>query len=153
MSLDYFELRCEACDDRIICNQQEMIARLQGVGMLRRAGDASWELLVELLPVAADRLRCSKCGATGLSAQPAEDHQHPWQDAPTCEKCGKEIPAERREVFPDTKRCADCQLAEEAGEDSSRPEFCPKCGSLMVLRQSSRGGMTRYVMFCTQCRR
>lgn len=37
---------------------------------------------------------------------------------PTCEDCGKRIPAARRKVKPDADRCIECQKIYERGENT-----------------------------------
>ena len=68
----------------------------------------------------------------------------------TCQGCGQPIAAERLEVFPDATHCTACAAAGIQGGDDER-EFCPRCGGLMVTRQSTAGGITRYVMSCSDC--
>jgi predicted RNA-binding Zn-ribbon protein involved in translation (DUF1610 family) len=54
-------------------------------------------------------------------------------------------------VFPNADLCVACQAKSDRGEASDAPEYCPRCGNLMTLRQVRRG-LTRYVMACPSCR-
>jgi DNA-directed RNA polymerase subunit M/transcription elongation factor TFIIS len=45
-----------------------------------------------------------------------------------------------------------CQNGDEQGRDSDAPQYCPKCGNLMTVRQSRGAGIARYVLACTKCR-
>ena len=48
-----------------------------------------------------------------------------------CQRCGKDIPAERIEVLPDTRLCIDCSKAVGGEFDiSTKPENLAKEGSL-----------------------
>jgi len=110
------------------------------------------EVVVELLAANAARLVCDQCQHTGLLiGQPvaADDDEGDWQQAVVCEVCRKPIPSERVEIFPDARRCVGCQDVADRGEEPEEPEFCEKCGSLVELRVSNAGGMTRYKRFCT----
>jgi len=143
------QLSCPQCRWRALCNQAEVEHRLRGLGLLRR--DPPGELVAELLTANIARLSCDACGNTGIVlGQPEEDEAWgDWQQAVVCEVCKKPIPPERVEVFPDAKRCVDCQSVADRGEDTEEPEFCPKCGSLVELRVSRGAGITRYKRFCT----
>ena len=120
--------------------------------MLRRDNDPDEAILAELLPGAAERMTCLSCKRIGLLVSDEEDADEAddWQAARLCEACRKPIPPERLEVFPDARRCVACQNNAEAGvEPDEEPDFCPRCGSLVELRVSSAGGLTRYRRFCT----
>jgi len=125
---------------------------LRGLGLLRRAPHPPGELVAELLAANVSRLSCDACQALGLALNEPdqdEDDDGDWQQAVVCEVCKKLIPPERVEVFPDAKRCVDCQSVADRGEDVEEPEFCPKCGSFVELRVSRATGITRYKRFCT----
>jgi len=144
-------IRCPRCDWQADCNATEIERRLRDLGLLRRAPDPPPELVTELLNANLDRMICDSCGTAGLAiCQPDEDDQWgDWQQAVLCEVCKKPIPPERVEVFPDAKRCVDCQGVADRGEDPEEPDFCPKCGSLVEIRVSRGSGITRYKRFCT----
>lgn len=145
-------LTCNTCGWRTVCGPGEIVSRLRLVGLLRRDGDPDEEILAALLPEAAERMTCSGCKGIGLSVSET-DHvpdDDDWQAAVLCESCRKPIDPERLEVFPNSKRCVACQSRREAGiPDEEEPEFCPRCGSLVELRVSRGGGLTRYKRFCT----
>ena len=145
------QLSCSKCDRQTCCSAAEIEQRLRSLGLLRRAPDPPPDLVSELLAAHACRLKCDVCGAVGLAVgKPVEDDcWGDWQQVVVCEVCKKPIPAERVEVFPDAKRCVDCQGIADRGEDVEEPEFCPKCGSLVELRVSRGAGITRYKRFCT----
>lgn len=150
----YHDVVCPACGARTTERPDQVLARLRGAGLLRRAKDPDLSELVELFRAASDRLTCDACGAAGLRLEvPADqDDDEDWGDPQPCEQCGALIPAERLELFPDTKLCVACQQqAEKGGGDTGEVEYCPRCGSIMQLRKT-RSGITRYVMECPQCR-
>lgn len=127
-----------------------MLARLQQIGAMRRSKDPEFELVSELFTSLAARFACAGCGGLGLSVREAtDDSWDDWETSRACQSCGKPIPKERLDVFPDTKVCAVCQQEGEAGGDEE-PEFCPRCGEVMKLRLDSRG-TSRYVMSCPKC--
>ena len=166
-------LSCESCSWRSVCSQDATIQRIRSVGMLRRQAEPDDELIAELLPLAAAKMACPACSAIGLrigetDGNNAQDHdaqahddwprdqgsrdQWPsdqWNDAVVCEVCRQPIPPERVEAVPDATRCAACQTEAEAGREPEEPDYCPRCGSLMVLRVGNAGGVTRYKLFCT----
>ncbi len=76
-----------------------------------------------------------------------------WGMARKCELCSGVIPAERIEIFPDTRLCVACQQRDERGEIAGAAEYCARCGSIMTLRQSRGTGITRYEMVCPVCAR
>jgi len=57
------------------------------------------------------------------------------------------------EVFPHTRTCVTCQSREDLGKSTGPAEYCPRCGNLMVVRQTRGAGLTRYVSTCPSCRR
>jgi DNA-directed RNA polymerase subunit M/transcription elongation factor TFIIS len=129
-----------------------MLAWLRTAGMVRRDAAPEPDLLPELFRSAAPRFACPQCNAVGLSVgQPVEEDDEDWGMARKCESCHRPIARERLEVFPDTRLCVECQSATDRGDEPSDVEYCPRCGSIMTLRQSRRG-LTRYVMSCPACR-
>lgn len=130
-----------------------MATLLRRTGKLRRAAEPEAEILVELFNASASGFACESCGNIGLIASPAVDEASDWGGSRPCETCGKPIPAERVELFPNVKVCVNCQSRSESGQDAAEREFCPKCGALMKMRQSQAGGVTRYVMSCSECRK
>lgn len=146
-----FNLTCPECGWRTICGEVETARRLRTLGLLKRAANPPEELLSELLLSNVAQLSCDQCQAVGLAVtDPEVDEEFgDWQQAVVCEVCRKPIPPERVEVFPDARRCVDCQNVADRGEEPDEPEFCEKCGSLVELRVSRGGGITRYKRFCT----
>jgi predicted RNA-binding Zn-ribbon protein involved in translation (DUF1610 family) len=133
-----------------------MIQWLRAIGMVRRDTAPELDLLGELFRTAAVRFTCPKCETVGLSAEPADADpeaadDEAWGMARKCDECGQPIPRERLEVFPGARLCTACQGRSDRGETSGDVEYCPKCGSVMMLRQAHRG-VTRYVLSCPKCR-
>lgn len=129
-----------------------MIEWLREAQMTRRGTAPEAELLGELFRAGAGRFACPQCGAVGLAVEDAAvEDDEAWGMARKCDDCGKPIARERLEVFPDTRRCVSCQGRSDRGEATGPDEYCPKCGSVMSMRQSRRG-VTRYVMSCPNCR-
>lgn len=152
----HVEWTCRACRWGIVEHRDQAIARLRSIGMLARdvPDDAT---LLELARVAAGRLPCAECGATGLNVERArDDDAELWGDPLPCECCGAMIPAERLAIFPDSKVCAACQAKLDRGEAAGGVEYCPRCGAPMVVRASRGSGITRYQQVCSRgarCRR
>ena len=143
-------LQCADCHWQTTCSEAEILRRLRKLGLLRRAEHPPEELITELLAANASKLTCDGCGHTGLRVcDPIDDDGSDWQQAVVCEVCRQPIPLERVEVFPNAKRCVDCQAAADRGEEAEDPEFCERCGALVELRVSRGGGITRYKRFCT----
>jgi hypothetical protein len=80
-----------------------------------------------------------------------DEDEDAWGDVRSCERCGATIPAERLEVFPDTRLCVACQQRRDGGADEGEPEYCPRCGSIMRLQLSRKSGISRCVMRCDAC--
>ena len=144
------EFHCPLCDHSVFQDFAQTVSSLRTAGMLRRVEKPDEALVVELLATSAERLRCGECGETGLHISEARD-EFDWPEAKKCERCKAEIPAERLEIFPDGKLCVKCQSAGDAGVSSDEPEFCPRCGGLLQMRQAGGSGLARYVMKCSDC--
>ena len=148
----FLQLQCPHCSARTVCGPEDMLARLRQAGMLRREKEPNVELVRELFLATAPRWPCSQCGHLGLSVAPAEEEfaDDAWGAPRLCDACGQPIPAERLELFPGAILCVTCQQAAEQGRDHGPTEYCPRCGSVMVLRACSRG-ITQYVLICPDC--
>ncbi len=146
-------LTCPNCGWQTTCNESEIVRRLRKLGLLKRAKNPPEVMLRELLTSNAARLSCDSCQLAGLALREADDLEDydngDWQQAIVCEVCHKPILPERVEVFPDAKRCVECQDVADRGAEPEEPEFCEKCGALVELRVSRGGGITRYKRFCT----
>jgi len=144
-------LMCPQCGWQTTCGEVEIARRLRVLGLLKREAKPAEDLVRELLIANARRLACDQCQTAGLVFSEPEkpEDSGDWQQAIVCEVCKQPIPPERVEVFPDAKRCVGCQDVADRGEEPEEPEFCEKCGSLVELRVSHAGGMTRYKRFCT----
>ncbi len=145
-------LQCNACDWQTTCGEEEIARRLRVLGLLRRSAHPPEDLVRELLATSAEQLACDQCGKAGLAFSESkleDDGDGDWQQAVVCEVCRKPIPLERVEIFPDARRCVECQGMADRGEEPEELEFCEKCGSLVELRVSRGAGITRYKRFCT----
>jgi predicted amidophosphoribosyltransferase len=149
-SNQYIELHCRACGWREVCGPDAVAGWLRTVGKLRPGRQPEREILHELLLASASQLICPDCQAQGLHAAPASDDSVSWPDVVLCEACQKPIPRERVEALPGVTFCASCQNKIDRGEEpSGAVEYCPRCGAPMEVRLARTGGMTRYVMACT----
>ncbi|HWB13812.1 MAG TPA: TraR/DksA C4-type zinc finger protein [Pirellulales bacterium] len=144
------ELTCSVCGQAEALDAPGAARRLLGAGLLRSHSEATNEELRELFLALAGKLPCSGCGRVGLKARLLEDEAEGWLEARRCEDCGKPINAERLEVFPDAKLCPTCQQRAEKGAAPSTGQFCPTCGSPMMVRPSSGRGVHRYVLACSK---
>jgi hypothetical protein len=144
------ELRCSQCQWAVVCDIDAMIAWLQRHGRLRRAQEPEPALVEELFTVAAGQFSCPECGGTGLLVGSPGDEDEDWGTPRPCEICGQPIPAERVAALPETRVCATCKQYEEAGKPAD-PEYCPRCGAIMEVRQSRGPGIARYTMVCPEC--
>lgn len=144
-------LQCPSCCWKTKCDETEKVVRLRKLGLLRRESNPSPELVSELLTSHVSHLVCDACGKTGLSPCTSDDADlgDDWQQAVLCQLCHQPIDPERLEIFPNVRRCKDCQERGERGDDPVEPEYCSKCGALVELRVSRGGGVTRYKRFCT----
>jgi RNA polymerase-binding transcription factor DksA len=151
-------IRCQNCGRRSNLAHAALVTQLRELGFLRREGEPSVELTIELAQsaVAAGRWGlCPSCGSDRWgSADPPneEDDAALWGDARHCQQCGAVISAERLEVFPNSTHCARCQQTSERQGAVDEVEYCPHCGSIMQLKASSSPGAT-YRLHCPACRK
>jgi len=154
---DIADLSCSECAYTSACGPVAMLDWLRRVRMVRSDVAPEQELLGELFRSAADKFRCPRCGAHGMNVgtvyQEDEEDDEAWGMARRCDDCGEAIASERLLALPDSRRCATCQSRDERGETSGPRDFCPKCGSVMVVRPSRGAGLTRYQLNCPSCRR
>jgi hypothetical protein len=145
------QLECSACGWRTLCGEGEIVRRLRAGGHFRRATDPPEEIVREVLFAHGGGLACDECTARGMrvTLDPSQDDGSEWEQAVVCEICREPIPAERLEIKPDATRCVKCQDAADRGRSFVEPDYCPKCGSLLELRVSHGGGVTRYKLWCT----
>jgi hypothetical protein len=150
----YRRITCASCGHTTVCGPPQLLALLRAAGKLRRALKPDWQLIALLADDSAGSLACPQCSQSGLSVWAAEDFAtEDWPQTRTCERCRTIIPMERLELFPDARLCVACQRSAEQGRDDATPEFCPRCGALMTLKQHRGAGLTRYVSVCSECRR
>ncbi|MHB8900150.1 MAG: TraR/DksA C4-type zinc finger protein [Thermoguttaceae bacterium] len=147
--IPYFEAVCPECQWSELCGPEGMARRMVAVRRLKRTSDMSLEMLAELFQAAAGALDCPECGHVGLKLKPRSDLDENWPGGRACSGCGKTIPQERLEFYPDAGLCAACQGKADRGEHVGAQEYCPRCGTPMQLRTTRAGGITRYEMACT----
>jgi RNA polymerase-binding transcription factor DksA len=151
-------IRCQNCGRRSNLPHTELLTRLRELGFLRREGEPSPELAIELAQSAIADGRwgtCPDCGSERWGAASSPDEvgdSADWGDARHCQQCGAVIPVERLEIFPSSTHCARCQQQREHGPAPDEVEYCPHCGSIMQLKASSSPGAT-YRMHCLSCRK
>jgi len=145
------QLECRNCSWWTLCGEGEISRRLRKVGLFRRATDPPEELVREVLATQGSRLCCDRCNESGLVVRlDTEDAERGvWEQVVVCEICREPIPPERLEIKPNATRCVACQEATDRGRSFVEPDYCPKCGSLLELRVSRGGGITRYKLWCT----
>jgi hypothetical protein len=144
------KLECGACGWRTLCGEAEVVLRLRTLGLFRRASEPPGEIVREVLLSHGSQLTCDACGKAGLIVpQDVSGEDDEWEQVVVCEICRQPIAAERLEFNPKATRCAACQDAADRGQSFAEPEYCPKCGSLLELRVSRGGGVTRYKMWCS----
>ncbi len=149
-----FDLRCPQCNWTTICGPAQMADWLRRHRVVKSTTDADTDVLVELFRTSTGRFTCPQCGAKSLIASPSEQlDDEAWGESRKCESCGALIPAERVEIFPDTRLCVACQKRDDRGELTGPAEYCPRCGAVMVLKRAGGAGVTRYVMACPACRK
>lgn len=122
--------------------------------MLKRDDARDVEFLLQLAKGATGRILCSSCGSGGVTVAIAEERDD-W-DAPSklCAACGAKIPPERLELFPQSDLCAACQQRiDRGGSPDQHDDYCPRCGSRMIVRQRRGSGIAGYEMICPDCRR
>jgi len=142
------ELRCPHCNHQELIEPYEVITRLIDSKRLKRTADIDWPIAAELFRDLAKSFPCENCDRSGLLFDEAEIDDEEWGMARKCNSCQQVIPAERLEAFPDSVMCVKCQQADDRGEGNDDREFCPSCGSVMHLRQTTRRGLAQYAMQC-----
>jgi hypothetical protein len=153
-------LRCLACGERVEIDAATAAERLRALGFLRRGGEPTIELLLELAreAVATGRLiACANCGGgtfadvSNDASQRAASDSELWPgDVRACEQCGQSIDPERIELFPATTLCTPCQRKVDAGGATNDHEYCPRCGDILQLRPR-RSGLASYGRYCQSC--
>jgi len=146
------ELTCAECGRAEAANGAGIAKRLLAAGLLRSHSEATPDELRELALALAGKLPCSSCGQVGLKASVLADDTQGWLEARRCEDCGNPIDPDRLEVFPDAKLCASCKREDERHVTPPTGEFCPRCGSPMVVQSSTGQGVHRYILVCPPCR-
>ena len=144
--------RCPHCgaDERL--GPRELAGRLRVLGMLKREDERDADFLLQLARAAGRKLLCPKCGCGGVKVEPADDRDEWGAASKPCAACGAMIPAERLELYPDSALCAACQHRVDRGQSPDRhDDFCPRCGSRMVVRQRRGSGIAAYELICPDC--
>jgi DNA-directed RNA polymerase subunit M/transcription elongation factor TFIIS len=148
------EASCGRCGFVERLDMLELVARLRRLGMLKRGDDLEPQFLLEIAAAARERLTCSSCGRGGVLVQLADERDEFEPASRPCAACGAAIPAERLELFPDSELCASCQQRIDRGQTPDQhDDYCPRCGTRMVVRQRRGSGIAGYEMSCPACRR
>jgi RNA polymerase-binding transcription factor DksA len=148
------EITCPTCRHTAVVGPLAIVDWLRRERRIRGDVEHEPEMIAELFRASADRLRCPQCAAVGLVARTVEaENDEAWGMARPCAVCGRPIDRERLEALPAATLCVACQSRDDRGESPDAPEYCPKCGSAMVVRQTRTPGVTRYVVACPQCGR
>lgn len=145
----YFEVVCPHCQASELCGPEGMTRRMMAARRLKRTSEINLDMLAELFQASAPFLTCLECGHTGLTLRPRSDLDDNWPGGRPCTACGKNIPAERLELYPEATLCAACQEKIDRDDTVGDMDYCPRCGAPMQLRPSRGGGITRYKMVCT----
>lgn len=141
-------VRCDHCGDHRLVDADGAFQWLRLLGRVRSEQAWEAEIVFEVFRGTADGLSCRACGRRGLFVGLPHDENEDWPEARPCQECGRPIPPERLEALPEALRCVDCQQKIDRGDDPAAAEYCPKCGSPMILRLSRGGGITRHTMRC-----
>jgi len=149
---DYFLLSCPACGWREECGHEAVLRWLRAARKVRPGREPEPEILHEVFLGSARQWACPECRLVGLHAEPL-DEGGDWPGSRLCDGCRQPLSAERIAALPHVRLCPACQRKEEAGGSNDEVEYCPRCGAPMALRLAPGGGVTRYVMACTACRR
>jgi RNA polymerase-binding transcription factor DksA len=137
---------CTACGHRAETGARTLAERLQAARPLKRAGreeQRDTQYLLTLANAAGNRLACPARGAANYRVQSGESDRFALERA--CKACGRPIPAQRLELFPEAGLCAACQTALDLGRPLPTVEYCPRCSTLLVVRAGGAGA-TRYAL-------
>ena len=143
------DVRCDHCGDHRLLDAAGALQWLHSLGRVRSQQAWDAEVVFEVFRGIADELGCRTCGVRGVFVGLPHDEGDDWPEARTCQECGRLIPPERLAALPEATRCVGCQQQIDAGDDPAPAEYCPKCGSPMVLRASRGSGITRHTMQCS----
>lgn len=149
---------CPRCGHQERTGADELVLRLQSLGMLRRGDKKALPrhelaIALELAQAASSQFKCPECNKFGLLPEAQEPLEDEWGASKPCASCGKPIPPERLELFPETDLCTACQQTLDQGGKLSGDDYCPRCGTPMTTRLSGRAGVARYEQTCPACRR
>ena len=153
------EASCGRCGFVERLDMLELVERLRRLGMLKRGDpkrgdDLESQFLLEIAAAARERLTCSSCGLGGVLVQLADERDEFEPALRPCAACGAAMPAERLELFPASELCAACQQRVDRGQSPDQhDDYCPRCGTRMVVRQRRGSGIAGYEMICPACNR
>lgn len=149
------DVKCPACGARDNWGLEKAVRYLICHGKFRRTSTPDPDLVFELVFAFASKLTCAECEATGLEiawAKEDESSAGDWQEAILCQACRKPIPADRLAVVPGATLCVPCQEQMDRGmlcAKTAESDFCPKCGAPTKMEARNVGGVTKYVLVCT----
>lgn len=145
---------CQHCDWEERTGTSGLASKLRLAGLLKREDERDLAVLLELAAGARARIACPECGSLGLSAKALDEEDEWGTPVKKCAACAATIPPERVELFPAAELCAACQKRIDAGgSPDAHDDFCPHCGTRMVVRQKRSSGLTRYEQVCPACKR
>jgi predicted RNA-binding Zn-ribbon protein involved in translation (DUF1610 family) len=122
--------------------------------MLKRDDAREPEMLLQLAHAAAARMLCRSCGSGGARVELVPDADEWDGPAKECAACGARIPPERLELFPEMDLCATCQQQTERGQTpDEHDDYCPRCGTRMIVRSRRGSGVAGYEQVCPACRK
>lgn len=143
-------LQCIQCSSERRVTNQQLLELVQSHGMLRRESKPELELVLELMGTIIAKVSCDQCGGIGVLLQ--DDWPDDWSTEVLCDGCKAIIPAERLEIFPDTRFCPTCQSSHESGvTPGEEVEYCLRCGGMMKLMKRGGAGLTGYTSVCSDC--
>ncbi len=148
MNRRFVEATCPDCAWRQSCSDAHMVAMLRAIRELAASKSPEGEILRELFRHAAATLKCPECDHQGLQIGADVGEDDAWHEVRPCEMCGRPIEPERVEAISDATTCVACQRLAEQGNTEVEHEYCPKCGSPMVVVPSRGRGISRYVFRC-----
>ena len=143
------ELYCSRCRWMELCGPEGVMRWLNKAGKIKKGRIPDPAIAYEIFRSSASNWTCPSCSTPGLYVRPAAEDVAEWGDPTPCTACGKIISPERLEAVPNATLCIACQNRIDQGLEPITQDYCPRCGSLMTVRQSRGAGLARFVQVCT----